>query len=120
MSGPSEWEGEPHTLIVRSVRPPDGPLDSGDLTDYEIQHAPGCKQEQHGEGDHAYMDWACDVAWYQREGDMAFCLSYSGTPVTEPGTYQIQDWGRKYYVHDYGAYEYDGGVGVVPAGGEGQ
>lgn len=113
----SEWVGDVHTLVVTSVRPPDGPLDSGDL-EYEIQHPPTCKQERHGEGDHSYLDWACDVGWYEREGDLAFQLRYSGTPVTEPGTYQIQGWGRKSYYHEYGAYEYDGSIGLVPAGGE--
>lgn len=106
-----EWHGETHTLIVRSVRPPDGPLDDGEL-DYDIEHPPTCRQEEVGEGEHAYMAWTCDVAGHAGEG-LEFSLSYSGTPVTEPGTYQIQGWGRKIYVPDYGADEYDGGVGIV-------
>jgi hypothetical protein len=31
-------------------------------------------------------------------------------PITEPGTYLIRSWGRKCYVHDVGANEYDGGI----------
>ena len=90
MSGDSEWYGEPHTLTVRSVRLPDGPFDDGDLGDYEIEHPPSCKQEQHGSGDHAYMVWACELGWWEAEDGLAGMLRYSGTPVTEPGTYRIQ------------------------------
>jgi hypothetical protein len=107
----SEWYGEPHTLIVRSVRLPGGPLDDGEL-DYDLEHPPSCKQEEHGSGGHTYTAWTCDVAGHEDEG-LAFSLRYSGTPVTEPGTYRIQGWGRKTYYHEYGAYEYDGGVGVM-------
>lgn len=40
-------------------------------------------------------------------------LIYSGTPVTGPGTYRIRSWGRKYYVWDAAAYEYDGGIALI-------
>ena len=109
-----EWSGEPHTLIVRSVRLPDGPLDDGELTDYDLEHPPSCQQEECEDwGGVTCMQYSCDAAWYERQGDLAFSLRYSGTPITEPGTYRIQGWGRKTYSHEYGAYEYDGGVGVM-------
>jgi hypothetical protein len=106
----SEWHGEPHTLIVRSVTLPDGPFDDGEF-DYDIEHPASCEQEEHGVL-HPYTTRTCDVARHEDDG-LAFSLRYSGTPITEPGTYQIQSWGRKTYFHEYGAYEYDGGVGVV-------
>lgn len=110
---PDEWHGEPHTLVVRSVRPPDGPFDDGEL-DYDIEHPPSCKREDCGQpGRFEDMVWTCDVASTAGDVGLEFSLRYSGTPITEPGTYQVQGWGRKIYVPDYGAYEYDGGVGVV-------
>ena len=107
-----EWYGEPHTLIVRAVHLPHGPLDDGCL-DYDLEHPPSCKKETIGEGEHAYVQYACDVGWHERESDLPFSLRYSGTPITEPGTYQSQGWGRKTYYHESGAYEYDGGVGLM-------
>ena len=108
-----EWHGEPHVLIVREVRPPDGPFDDGEL-DYDIEHPPSCKQEDRGQpGQYTDMVWTCDVAGHIVDGGLEFSLNYSGTPVTEPGTYRIQGWGRKIYVPDYGTDEYDGGVGLV-------
>lgn len=108
----SEWEGEPHTLIVRSVEPPAGPFDNAHL-DYEIQHPPACRQEERGNGANTYMAWTCELSFYETEADLAFCLSYSGTPITEPGSYQVRSWGRKSYIWDYAAYEHDGGVAVM-------
>jgi hypothetical protein len=114
----SEWYGEPHTLIVHAVTPPSGPFDDGGL-DYDIEHPPSCKQEERGSGGHTCAAWTCDVAQQESDG-LPFSLRYSGTPITEPGTYRIQGWGRKTYCHEYGAYEYDAGVGVMdpeePAG----
>jgi hypothetical protein len=115
-TGSSEWHGEPHTLIVRSATPPDGPFDDGEL-DYDIEHPPSCKQEECGDGEHAYLIYTCDVASDAGDVGLEFSLRHSGTPITEPGTYQIQGWGRKVYVPDCGAAEYDGGVGVVGSGG---
>ena len=112
MSGGSEWYGEPHTLIVHEGRPPDGPLDDGDLGDYDLEHAPSCKEETVGEGGHSYTQWVCDVAHQEEQCGLAFALRYSGTPITEPGTYRIQAWGRKTYYYWCG-YEYDAGVGVM-------
>lgn len=111
----NEWEGEPHTLIVHSVTLPDGPLDDGSL-EYDIEHPASCKQEERGPEGYTYSVWTCDVAGYADDIGLPFTLRYSGTPITEPGSYRIQGWGRKTYCHDYGAYEYDGGVGVMEPG----
>lgn len=109
----SEWFGDPHTLIVHSVTPPDGPLDDGEL-DYDLEHPPSCKQATDGEGENSYTYWTCDVAQDESNCGLASSLRYSGTPVTEPGTYRIQAWGRKIPVWDaIGGCEYDGGVGVI-------
>lgn len=111
MTGASEWQGEPHTLIVQSVTPPAGQFDDGEL-DYEIQHPPSCKQEESQYP--GVLDYTCDVAYMEREEGLTSSLRYSGTPITQPGTYQIQGWGRKSYYPECG-YEYDGGVGVMDA-----
>jgi hypothetical protein len=111
MPSDSEWYGGPHTLIVHSVHLPHGPLDNGCL-DYDLEHAPSCQEKQVGEGENSYWEWTCDVARDERDCGLAFSLRYSGTPITEPGTYRIQAWGRKTYYHRAG-YEYDGGVGVM-------
>jgi hypothetical protein len=108
----SEWYGEPHTLIVHSVTPPAGPFDDGEI-DCDIEHPPSCQEETHGEGAHSYTTYTCDVAETAGDIGLPFSLRYSGTPVTEPGTYRIQGWGRKTYYHEHGAYEYDGGIGLM-------
>jgi hypothetical protein len=109
----NEWYGEPHTLIVHEVEPLTGDEDPGyrELGDYNLEHPPSCKQEEFYGG--RVLDYTCDVAHEERACGLAASLHYSGTPVTEPGTYRIQSWGRKYYVWDYGAWEHDGGVGVM-------
>lgn len=107
-----EWEGEPHTLTVVSVTPPEGPFDYGEL-EYEVQHLESCKQETFGFGPDTYVAYVCDVGEIISDVGLEFALDYSGTPVTVPGTYSIRAWGRKYYVWDYGAYEYDNGIGLV-------
>jgi hypothetical protein len=106
----SEWHGEPHALIVHAATPPDGPFDDGEL-EYDLEHPPSCEQEER-DGGH-YTEYTCDVAHEEGECGLAYSLRYSGTPVTEPGTYRIQGWGRKTYDHYNGAYEYDGAVGVM-------
>ena len=108
----SEWAGEPHTLIVRQVHLPHGPLDNGCL-DCTLEHPASCTKETTGDGEHSYTQYTCDVAHQERESGLASSLRYSGTPVTEPGTYQIQGWGRKSYYHESGTYEYDNGVGLI-------
>ena len=106
----NEWHGEPHTLIVRAVHQSHGPLDDGCL-DYDLEHPPSCKQELSADGGH-YSYWTCDVAFHEVSSGLPFSLRYSGTPITEPGTYRIQTWGRRAYYFETG-YEYDGGVGVM-------
>lgn len=103
----SEWFGDPHTLIVHSVTPPAGTFDDGSL-EYDLEHPPSCKQEERQYP--GVLDYTCDVAHHEQDG-LAFSLRYSGTPITEPGTYRVQAWGRKSWT-DLG-YEYDGGVGVM-------
>jgi hypothetical protein len=118
----SEWYGEPHTLIVHEVEPLSGDEDPGyrELGDYDLEHPPSCTKKVYtyefacyGNESPTVEEWDCDVALHEAECGLAESLSYSGTPVTEPGAYKIQSWGRKYYVWDAGAYEYDGGVGVM-------
>ena len=107
----SEWYGEPHTLTVHEVRPPIGEFDDGEM-DYDLEHPPSCKQEERYDGH--LLVYACDVAHNETECGLAASLRYSGTPITEPGTYRIQGWGRKITVWDsISGYEYDGGVGVM-------
>jgi hypothetical protein len=110
LSGPQdspEWAGEPHVLVVRALRLPDGPLEYGEFTDYSIEHPPTCKQEKTCLG----TVWTCDVSAQESEG-LEFSLSYSGTPITAPGTYRIQGWGRK-LTPEPGICEYDSGVSVI-------
>ena len=117
MSAGGDWQGEPHTLIVGDVEDPDGTVGDCDL-EYEIQHPPSCKQREEQMGQITLVDWDCAVAHMAAEG-LAFSLNYSGTPITEPGTYRVQAWGTKTYYHESG-YEYDAGVALVPAGEEAQ
>ena len=108
-------DDEPHTLIVHSVTLPEGRWDDGSL-EYDLEHPATCKQ-----GEPCYpgvVEYLCDLAYQERDEGLAGSLRYSGTPITEPGTYRIQAWGRKTYHWEYG-YEYDSGVGVMePEGGE--
>lgn len=102
-----EWDGDTHTLIVHSVRLPDGPLDEGDL-DYDIEHPPSCTRRE------LVATWLdCPVQTMTEDAGLAFWLRYSGTPVTEPGTYKVRAWGTRHYAHEHGACEYDGGVVIV-------
>jgi hypothetical protein len=108
-----DWEGEIHTLTVRSVEPPDGPFDDGDL-DYEIEHPPSCtRTEEQISPKLTSVYWDCDVQHMGIDDGLAFSLRYSGTPVTEPGTYKIRAWGRTYPTED--GDEYDGSVVIVDA-----
>ena len=110
MPADSEWYGEPHTLTVHEVTPPIGEFDDGEM-DYDLEHPPSCKQEErvYGGGVTA-LEYTCDVDHFEDSG-LPFSLRYSGTPITEPGTYRIQGWGRKCWTE--AGYEYDGGVGVM-------
>lgn len=109
----NEWYGEPHTLIVHEVTLPDGPFDDGDLGDYDLQHPPSCKQEEVDYGGDAVrvLVYTCEVAGNEGDCGLAYSLRYSGTPITEPGTYRIQGWGRKIWTEC--GDEYDSGVGVM-------
>lgn len=107
----TEWFGEPHTLTVLSVEPPSGPFDDGEL-EYEIEHPATCKVETRGAGEHAYDEHVCDIAHNIDAVGLACSLRYSGTPITEPGTYRIQGWGTKTYFPQAG-WEYDTGIGVM-------
>ena len=104
-----EWYGEPHTLTVHEVQPSTSLLSDTDLGEYDLEHPSSCKQEEHHLG---YMRYTCAVSYAEEEAGLASSLRYSGTPVTEPGTYRIQSWGRKTYYY-WAGYEYDGGVGVM-------
>jgi len=112
----SEWHGEPHTLTVREVTLPDGPFDDGGLGDYDLEHPSSCKQEEQDCGGVTALAYTCDVAHQEREGGLASSLRYSGTPVTEPGTYQIQGWGCRIWTEC--GDEYDNGIGVIGPDGE--
>jgi len=103
----NEWSGAPHILTVRAVHLPHGPLDDGCL-DYDLEHPPSCQQEEYHLG---YMRYTCAIADHEGDSGLPFSLRYSGTPITEPGTYRIQAWGAKYWTEL--GYEYDGGVGVM-------
>lgn len=113
-----EWEGRIHILIVRKVGDPE--FDGlRPLEDYDIIHQPtlmGCSMERRKLYGEIEVDaYTCDVGWQMdQDGDLAFNLRYSGQAVTEPGVYLVRGWGRKYYVWDMGADEYDAGIGVVP------
>jgi len=116
VSGETEWHGETHTLTVT--------LDEDGLS-YDLEHPASCTKKVYRyefatlDGSEPVVEeWDCDVAYHEAESGLFESLSYSGTPVTEPGTYRIQGWGRKIYAPAYGAYEHDAGVGVIPAGGE--
>jgi hypothetical protein len=110
MSG-GKWYGEPHTLTVHSVQLPEDQFDDGDL-DYEIEHPPSCTRTEERIGPElTYIYWDCDVQHMGVDDGLAFSLRYSGTPVTEPGTYRIRAWGTKYATEC--GDEYDGSVVVM-------
>lgn len=107
----ASWEGEPHVLVVTAVEPPDGPLDDGRLG-HAIRHPASCRKAAYSMGNVTWQDWDCELAHIAREG-LAFSLRYSGTPVTEPGTYVIRMWSAMHYSGAYGSYEYDCGIAVT-------
>lgn len=109
-----DWEGDIHTLTVHSVTPPeDGDLfDDGELElEFDIEHPPACVRTELEVG---VEHWDCAVHYALDDG-LAFSLSYSGTPVTEPGTYKIRAWGTTYWTEC--GDEYDGGVVIIDDGG---
>lgn len=110
MSAPAdqEWEDDlPHTLIVEE-------FDDAESLTCHIDHLPTCKwvdEEWNGETVRYYQ---CAVAHNVDEGGLLESLEYGGTALPlGPGEHKIKAWGRKYYVWDAGAYEYDGGLLLI-------
>lgn len=96
-----EWESELHTLVVSEYDP------DNSLLEFEIEHpanCPFCDCHRDGQVSRFYE---CAVGHILNETDLPDSLEYSGTPLPGPGTYQLRAWGRKYYVWDMWAYEYD-------------
>lgn len=100
--------GPIHKLIVHEVGEDDEPFHINDFEDYEIEHPAECE----------YVDtwYRCGVANNVDSAGCRFSLHYSGTPVTEPGEYQIQAWAETYRGFDY--TEHDGGLALAPAAGQ--
>lgn len=110
-----DWEGEIHTLTVHSVTPQDDLFDDREL-EYDIEHPPACTRTEEEIGDGITVEhWDCAVHYALDDG-LASSLSYSGTPVTEPGIYKIRAWGCTYWTEC--GDEYDGGVVVVEDAGK--
>lgn len=102
--------GPVHTLIVRKVGDP--PYDRSNTDEFElfrVVHPGECKA--HFDEVFRCTEYDCGVGWNQREIGLRWSLAYSGCPITEPGTYQIQAWADTIRGFDY--VEYDGGVGLV-------
>jgi len=81
--------GEVHTLVVRVVgdhepHPVTAYEKCRNFEDYEIEHLPTCEVR--------YGMYACHVGFEERDLCIRWTLEFSGTPVTEPGTYRIQAW----------------------------
>jgi hypothetical protein len=105
-----DWEGEIHTLTVHAILPPEEVIGEEDL-DYDIEHPSSCKRMEETTSDgHGVVWWDCEVDPSVVDG-LAESLRYSGTPVTEPGTYKIRGWGAKYWTEC--GDEYDGGVVIA-------
>lgn len=96
--------GPIHKLIVHEVGEPYGPLSTEEFEEYEIEH-PGCKYNPDAER------YDCGVAFNEQEGGVRWSLHYVGTPVNEPGEYQIQAWAETYRGFEY--TEHDGGIAVI-------
>ncbi len=96
--------GEPHTLTVYR--------EDGELH-YDLEHPQSCQQEDRD----GYAEYTCYIAWQEGNADLFETLDYSGTPVTEPGTYQIQGWTREITSY-YGGREYDAGISLIQDGGD--
>ena len=116
MTADSEWYGREHTLIVHEVGEDIGFGYPGkEIEDYEIIHHPtllGCPTKRiTRDGEVQGIAYECDIGVMEFSMGLAFSLSYSGTPITQPGTYKIQGWGTKYWTEL--GYEYDGGIAVV-------
>lgn len=104
--------GPIHKLIIHEVGEDDEPFHVNDFADYEVEHPVECKREQDRDtrGRFAYAYYRCGVQHNLDNIGTRFSLSYSGTPVTEPGEYQIQAWAETYRGFEY--TEYDGGLAL--------
>jgi hypothetical protein len=99
--------GPIHKLTVHEIGELDEPFELNEFEDYDLEHPAECKYED--------GEYRCGVQWNLDSGGLRWTLKYSGTPVTEPGEYQIQAWAETYRGFDY--TEYDGGIGLyVPDG----
>lgn len=101
--------GPVHTLIVRDVGEPYGPLDTHEFECYEIVHSVECPQRYNEH--YRCWEYTCVVGEYERECGVRWSLKYVGTPVNQRGAYRIQAWAEKYVSFEF--TEYDGGIAVV-------
>lgn len=77
-----------------------------------VEHTRGCLDQ--------WGEIGCDVEHYERDGlDIWFHradLGDDGTSYSDgvrPGRYLIEAWSSRSYCHDYGTYEFDGGLALV-------
>lgn len=101
--------GPVHKLIVRDVGDDDD-FHTTEFEDYEIVH-PDDEPEIPTDG-----IYRCAIDFNLDNVGLRFALQYTGTPVTEPGEYQIQAWAETIRGFDY--TEYDGGIALVEAKGD--
>lgn len=101
--------GPVHTLIVHDVGDDDEPFHINEFADFEVIHPEECERYHDEVWD--MERYRCGVGWNIDEGGLRWPLRYAGTPVTEPGTYQIQAWAETY--KNFEGTEYDGGIGLV-------
>ena len=94
-----------HVLIVTTVGEPYGPFSTDEFAEYDIEHPDDCPMEN--------GEYTCAVAMEQMNGCIRHSLRYSGTPVNQPGQYEIEPWFETYRGFDY--TEYDAGVVLVDA-----
>jgi hypothetical protein len=100
--------GAVHTLIVRDIGEPDSELCTSEFKDYEIVHPADDPEPSEENG----LYYRCSIDFNIDNAGLRFSLKYTGTPITEPGVYQIQAWAETIHGFDY--TEYDGGIGLVP------
>jgi hypothetical protein len=97
--------GPVHTLIVNEV----GEQDESEFADYEIEHPAECKTEHDDMLD--CERYVCAVAFNVDNVGLRWAMHYSGSAITEPGTYKIQAWAETYRGFDF--VEHDSGIGLV-------
>ena len=91
MPGRESWTGDTHILLLTEVREDEfGYVE----WEYELLHPPVCKQvpDELGvyEGEVILTKFDCDVAWHEYQESLADAISYSGSGVTQPGSYRIR------------------------------